>query len=436
MAAAPSIAPTAVSGASTVAVREQPKVEAVVVAPVVVPAVTAPAVPPPRPSIAMPAAQPRNGASWDAGANKTPDSDRDPSDDETVVHEDEDGISTAVLVGLDAEEARAAVVEDDGLEDMDELAPTMVSAPGAGGDGILGRARIEGPKRQTPYGSAGRVRLPSPVALRVGPSQRPLGASTRGGTPLGAPPKAGVPVGQAEPRLAAPAGFPGTPVSTAERVAAPPAVSLFATPNGAGRVNGADEPQVEVAAVVLVEDDEPTRTPPRPAVAQDTYNDEEDEAEAPTQGPGSGGGIPRSVDLRRLPSLASGPSRPEPWLSDAMAKADALLRSLPANVTLVLSREPHLPFTLVITRATPAMAVRAMVSFVEFLAAVATPPRARIEIVGVAHLDRSFHRNVEAALEPYFGANLEVRPAPGQVDIRFTDPDPGWGAYPQLPLER
>jgi hypothetical protein len=101
---------------------------------------------------------------------------------------------------------------------------------------------------------------------------------------------------------------------------------------------------------------------------------------------------------------------------------------------LEFNQEPNLPFTLVIARATPAMAVRAMVNFVEFLAGIATPVRARIELVNVAHLDRSFHKNVEAALEPYFGGNVEIEPNPGRVDIRFTDPDPQWGAWPQLPI--
>ncbi|MEQ1505745.1 MAG: hypothetical protein ABMB14_26155, partial [Myxococcota bacterium] len=136
---------------------------------------------------------------------------------------------------------------------------------------------------------------------------------------------------------------------------------------------------------------------------------------------------------RRLPQMAP---IADDWLTEAIGKAEGLLRSLPPQATLELSREPNLPFTLVISRATPATAVRAMVMFVEFLAGIATPPRARIELAGVAHLDRSFHKNVEAALEPYFGANLEVRPGPGQVDIRFTDPDPVWAAYPRLPIAR
>jgi hypothetical protein len=135
---------------------------------------------------------------------------------------------------------------------------------------------------------------------------------------------------------------------------------------------------------------------------------------------------------RRVPTW--GPIE-EAWLREALAKAEALVGSYPAQAYLEFSQEPHLPFTLVIARATPAMAVRAMVNFVEFLASIYTPPRARIELVNVAHLDRSFDQNVQAALEPYFGANVEVEADPGRVDILFTDPDPGWGAYPTLPMQ-
>ena len=151
---------------------------------------------------------------------------------------------------------------------------------------------------------------------------------------------------------------------------------------------------------------------------------EEEEDELPT----ATGGDP----ARRRPP-AWGPIH-EDWLKDAIDKADVLLRSFPQQAYLSYSQEPHLPFTLVIARAAPAAAVRAMASFVDFLASIATPPRARIELVGVAHLDRSFHKNVEAALEPHFGGNVDIEANPGRVDIRFTDPDPQWGSHPVLPL--
>ena len=194
----------------------------------------------------------------------------------------------------------------------------------------------------------------------------------------------------ADPRVRPPIGFPGTPESADDRAGAPrPSPS-----------NILDE------VLVLEEEDEDTHT-----VA---------------------GGPLEQVSNRRIPSW--GPV-PDQWLTDALSRSEDLVRSFPVQAYLEFSQEPHLPFTLVIARATPAMAVRAMVNFVEFLAGIYTPPRARIELVNVAHLDRSFHKNVEAALEPYFGSNVEIEPNPGRVDILFTDPDPGWGNYPLLPME-
>jgi len=102
---------------------------------------------------------------------------------------------------------------------------------------------------------------------------------------------------------------------------------------------------------------------------------------------------------------------------------------------LQFSAEPNLPFTLILERATPAMAVRAMVSYVEFLASIATPPRGRIALRSVPHLDRSFHRNVEAALEPYFDGQFRVIRETDRIEIEFEVWDEAWNDYPYLPLE-
>ena len=34
---------------------------------------------------------------------------------------------------------------------------------------------------------------------------------------------------------------------------------------------------------------------------------------------------------------------------------------------------------------------------------------------------------------PYFAGRVRVENNPGRVDVVFTDPDPGWAAYPMLP---
>jgi hypothetical protein len=124
----------------------------------------------------------------------------------------------------------------------------------------------------------------------------------------------------------------------------------------------------------------------------------------------------------------------EPWLEDAIQKSEVLATSFPVQAHLEFSAEPNLPFTLILERATPAMAVRAMVSYVEFLASIATPPRARIVMRSVPHLDRSFHRNVEAALEPYFGEKGQVARQTDHIDITFADSDPAWRDHPFLPI--
>jgi hypothetical protein len=182
-------------------------------------------------------------------------------------------------------------------------------------------------------------------------------------------------------------------------------------------VKKADGPTVPIVA--------PRRgAEPPPIHEAGVVGDTVDEDELPTATAGGHA-------LRKPPQW--GPIHEE-WLQDAITKAESLVRSFPQQAYLSYSAEPHLPFTLVVARATPAVAVRSMVSFVAFLAGIATPPRARIELVGIAHLDRTFHKNVEAALEPHFAGNVTVEPNPGRIDITFNEPDPQWGAHPVLPI--
>lgn len=278
-----------------------------------------------------------------------------------------------------------------------DVADIVETAPqGPPPNGILSKARSGGiGARATPYGSAGRVRVgPKKGPRPSGPG--PLGRSTRGGTPLGAAPRA------TAPGAGNPLSFPGTPDRGKERIATPG--TRFGTPPPLSRASAPPASDPVDDEVVVMEDDAPT--------------------------PHEFGSAPADIH-RNQPTWGR---IDDPWLQDAVDKAEALVAGYPVQAYLEYSQEPNLPFTLVIARATPAMAVRAMVSFVEFLASIYTPPRARIELVNIAHLDRSFDRNVQSALEPYFGANFEVEPEPGRVDIQFTDPDPSWAAYPKLPI--
>ena len=314
-------------------------------------------------------------------------------------------------------------------------------------EGILGRVRSgeAGNSRKTPYGSAGRVRIQPVVAsLQIGQSPI-LGRSTRGGTPLGAPPKAGVPVGQTKPRLPRPEGFetplppPAAEVAHAQATHAPEVARSAPAPTA---FPGTPAPH-DLRALVPLEGDtdlfsrEMFGTPApgnlaRPEKIEEAVvifeEDEETNAETPRAYAPSA-----ESAARKLPQLRTSA---DTWLVEALTNAETLLKTFPPEAGIELSKEPNLPFSLVVSRAQPAVAVGAMLHFIEFLSSIATPPRARIEIVAVQNLDRSFHKNVEAALEPYFGENFEVRPAPGQVDIRFTDPDPLWSAYPRIPVTK
>ena len=126
----------------------------------------------------------------------------------------------------------------------------------------------------------------------------------------------------------------------------------------------------------------------------------------------------------------------EEWLREAIAKATALADSFPVQARLEFNQESFIPFTLVLERATPAMAVRAMMAFVEFLSTIAYPRTARIELQSVAHLDRTFHRNVRAACAPYFADGVRVSNAPGRIDLSFDSPDARWDRYPLIPVTR
>lgn len=125
----------------------------------------------------------------------------------------------------------------------------------------------------------------------------------------------------------------------------------------------------------------------------------------------------------------------EPWLLDAIRKAEELGRRYPVQAFLEYSAEPDLPFTLVLERATPAMAVRAMVEYVSFLASIATPRRGRIELRSVVHHDRSFYRSVMSAMEPYFPDTVDIKQDGQRVEITFLEPERCWARVPILPLE-
>ena len=124
----------------------------------------------------------------------------------------------------------------------------------------------------------------------------------------------------------------------------------------------------------------------------------------------------------------------DPWLRPTLDRCVDLARSFPKQARLEFNVRPHMPFTLIIERATPAMAVRAMSAYIEFLAAIPTPKKGRIELHSIGLVDRNFRRNVLTVLETHFGTQIEVDGEDDALDIAFLTPDPGWDRWPDLPL--
>ncbi len=124
----------------------------------------------------------------------------------------------------------------------------------------------------------------------------------------------------------------------------------------------------------------------------------------------------------------------DPWLQDTLRRAEALSNTFPIQARLEFSPEADLPFLLALERATPAMAVRAMMAYVEFLANIPTPRKARVDLGGQV-VDRSFYRNVMSAVEPYFPDTCELVKGEHDVELNFVQSDPRWGQYPYLPIQ-
>ncbi len=271
----------------------------------------------------------------------------------------------------------------------------------------------------TPAGLPARTGLGSPALSGV--ARTPYGAPPRGGTPLGQRPRRGKALGaRASDTPLSQAGAPSLSVRT-ERVA-PPQVQPPSPRSGGALLTSAEG-----------------RNSLRVSTTAQRVPTVTTAAEVPDIVEGS----PYIVGIEEIHSGARKSTTrfprwgriDEPWLEAAIQKAEKLAHVLPVQAHLEFSQEDHLPFSLVMARATPAMAVRCMVSYVEFLSGIPTPPLARIEFSNVGQIDGNFHRNIKAALEPYFHDGVEVEPEPGRVDIMFLRPDPGWQSFPRLPTK-
>lgn len=313
----------------------------------------------------------------------------------------------------------------------------------------------------------------------------------RGGTPLGAPPRAGQPIGRraseegAPQRQGGPIGAPAAPVfrsatpTPAARNDSPPEperdrpaarTSPVAPPSAAATSTMARHRSILASARVGTQPTPPTSGPGVRAdrARTDVPPDEGDllpeiverrqtplpARQTMTLPPTLAAQTPPTVAMRKKPAPVSVTPPPpgagfeqrytthfprwgavdEPWLEEVLQKSEQLATTFPVQAHLLFSAEEHLPFTLVLEKATPAMAVRAMVSYVEFLANIPTPPRGRIILRSVPHLERSFHRNVEAALEPYFHDKVTVDRVGERIELGFGESDGNWDAVPYLPI--
>lgn len=143
-----------------------------------------------------------------------------------------------------------------------------------------------------------------------------------------------------------------------------------------------------------------------------------------------------AAERKPTPRASRRPSAEEPWVTEVLEKAQKTSQILPVQARFLYGLEPTLPFTLSLDRMTAPMAVRVTETYLEFLAAIPTPPRARIVLNDPASVDRGYLRNVENALEPHFDDRAKVSRNGDFVDIRFLDPDPAWRDAPDLSKRR
>lgn len=140
---------------------------------------------------------------------------------------------------------------------------------------------------------------------------------------------------------------------------------------------------------------------------------------------------PPNRDIARMAArAASSPAIPAApggatWADAVRAQARALPVEPIGRVRL--DDAPGVPFTLTLTSATPEQARRRLAVFAEFLAAIPTPPAARVRVVSSPDLEGPLHRLLGAELGRHFPAGAcHVASVADGVDVRFARPDPRW----------
>lgn len=267
---------------------------------------------------------------------------------------------------------------------------TPIGAPPIGMFGSATPPPLPGMRSATPAPAAS-------TASSHGSLLQSLGTKTRGGTPLGAAPRGGTPIGGGLRTSAGNASYSGP-------------ADGFADFDDDG-----DFPNFDAVA-------------PKPTEQQPSYVAAEAQSVRPEfVGRGAGFSKPTATVFPAWGAVE------EPWLIDAIEKCYALAQELPLQAAVTFNQGQNLPFTLVLERASPAIAMRATMAYADFLSQIATPVRGRVDLAAVPHLSGGFTRNVISALEPHFGSDVAVDKQGDHIEIRFKGANASWNRYPALP---
>ncbi|MFT4979445.1 MAG: hypothetical protein ACI8S6_005356 [Myxococcota bacterium] len=124
----------------------------------------------------------------------------------------------------------------------------------------------------------------------------------------------------------------------------------------------------------------------------------------------------------------------EAWVPAVIRGAQAL--TWEPGASLLLDAAEGVPLALRLEGMPPAAEKRSLIALARFLAAIPTPPRARVIFVGSTALAASHHHRVRGALRQELGGeDLQVLRQGDEIDIVFFSADPRWAARGRLFLD-
>ena len=289
-----------------------------------------------------------------------------------------------------------------------------------------------------------RIRAAQHVHAGSGRKATPMGAVPRTATPIGAPPLAMLGMGTPPPlpgMRATPAPVQSNPNRASGLLKSLGAKSRGGTPLGAAPRGGdaANSLGGELSYS-------------GPTGSFDAFDDDAEFPDFDKLAPSQAGATPAytvTESEQRRPELLGGNAGfgrqvatvwpqfgdvSERWMSEALERCHTLATQLPVQAAIQFNEDENLPFTLMMERASPAIAARAVLAYAEFLSKIATPARGRVDLAAVPHVANNFRRSVVAALEPHFGDNVEITKRGDVFELTFRRPDPCWADFPKLPI--